>query len=103
MMEQSPDTQTPITRKINKFSKKLLYVVLGLAVVVLVVGLSRTNSWVDATIAAVAFAVAAIPEGKPCDRDNYPSDWCYPLSASPCHHAETCGSRNTRQHDRDLF
>lgn len=65
MMEQSPDTETPITRKINKFSKKLLYVVLGLAVVVLVVGLSRTNSWVDATIAAVAFAVAAIPEGLP--------------------------------------
>lgn len=65
MMEQSTDTQTPITRKINKFSHKLLYVVLGLAVVVFVAGLSRTQSWVDAFIATVAFAVAAIPEGLP--------------------------------------
>lgn len=96
MMDDSTDAQTPITGKINKFSHKLLYIVLGLAVVVFVVGLSRTQSWVDVFTAAVAFAVAAIPEGKPCDRDNYPSDWCFPLSASQCYHAETCGSRNTR-------
>lgn len=65
MMEQNTDTETPITRKINKFSHKLLYVVLGLAVLVFVVGLSRTQSWVDVFTTTVAFAVAAIPEGLP--------------------------------------
>lgn len=65
MMEQNTDTETPITRKISKFSKKLVYVVLGLAVVVFVVGLSRIESWVDVFTTTVAFAVAAIPEGLP--------------------------------------
>lgn len=65
MMDQSPDTETPITRKINKFSHKLLYVVLGLAVLTFVIGLSRTESWVEVFTTTVAFAVAAIPEGLP--------------------------------------
>jgi cation-transporting P-type ATPase F len=65
MMEQSIDTETPITRKINKFSQKLLYVILGVAALVFVVGLSRTGSWVDVFTTTVAFAVAAIPEGLP--------------------------------------
>ncbi len=65
MMDHSPDTQTPIVRKINKFSHKLLYVVLGLAVLVFAIGLSRTQSWVDVVTTTVAFGVAAIPEGLP--------------------------------------
>lgn len=65
MMEQSTDTETPITRKINKFSHKLLYVVLGLAALVFVVGLSQADSWVEVFTTTVAFAVAAIPEGLP--------------------------------------
>ncbi|WP_088889926.1 HAD-IC family P-type ATPase [Leptolyngbya ohadii] len=65
MMEQSTTTETPITRKIGRFSQKLLYVVLSLAALVFVVGLSRTESWVEVFTATVAFAVAAIPEGLP--------------------------------------
>lgn len=65
MMQQSTDTETPITRKINKFSHKLLYVVLGLAALVFAIGLSRTESWVEVFTTTVAFAVAAIPEGLP--------------------------------------
>lgn len=65
MIEQNIETETPITRKINRFSKKLLYVVLGLAALTFVVGLARSEDWVEVFNATVAFAVAAIPEGLP--------------------------------------
>ena len=65
MMDQSGDTVTPITRKINKFSKRLLNIVLGLSVLIFVVGLFRTEAWVEVFGATVAFAVASIPEGLP--------------------------------------
>lgn len=65
MIDRSSDTETPITRKISKFSKKLLYVILGLAALVFAIGLSRSESWVEVFVTTVAFAVAAIPEGLP--------------------------------------
>lgn len=65
LMEQSTEVETPITRKISKFSKKLLYVVLGLAVLNFVVALPQNESWVEVFTTTVAFAVAAIPEGLP--------------------------------------
>jgi cation-transporting P-type ATPase F len=65
LMEQSTEIETPITRKISKFSKKLLYVVLGLAVLNFVVALPQNESWVEVFTTTVAFAVAAIPEGLP--------------------------------------
>lgn len=65
LMEQSTDVETPLTRKIAKFSKKLLYVVLGLAVLTFVVALPQRESWVEVFTTTVAFAVAAIPEGLP--------------------------------------
>lgn len=47
MMQENTDTETPIARKISKFSKKLLYVVLALTALNFIVGLSRTESWVS--------------------------------------------------------
>lgn len=47
MMQENTDTETPIARKISKFSKKLLYVVLALAALNFLVGLSPTESWVS--------------------------------------------------------
>ncbi len=57
--------QTPLTRKIARFSRLLLYVILGLAAVTFIVGLARGESWVEMFMAAVALAVGAIPEGLP--------------------------------------
>ncbi|AFY93757.1 cation-translocating P-type ATPase [Chamaesiphon minutus] len=65
LMEQSTDVETPITRKLGKFSKKLLYIVLGLAVLNFLVALRQNESWVEVFTTTVAFAVAAIPEGLP--------------------------------------
>lgn len=45
MIDQGSETETPIVRKISKFSKKLLYVILSLAALVFVIGLARSESW----------------------------------------------------------
>lgn len=65
LMEQSADIETPITRKLGKFSKNLLYIILGLSVLNFVVALRQNESLVEVFTTTVAFAVAAIPEGLP--------------------------------------
>jgi P-type E1-E2 ATPase len=64
-MENRISLSTPLTRKFEKFSRTLLYVILTLATFTFVVGLGRGGSWVDMFEAAVALAVSAIPEGLP--------------------------------------
>lgn len=57
--------ETPLTRKIAKFSRLLLVVILGLAAVTFLVGWLRGGSASEMLMAAVALAVGAIPEGLP--------------------------------------
>jgi cation-transporting ATPase F len=57
--------ETPLTRKIARFSHMLLYAILALAAITFVVGLIRGQSVFDMFMAAVALAVGAIPEGLP--------------------------------------
>ncbi|MCV3212734.1 HAD-IC family P-type ATPase [Plectonema radiosum NIES-515] len=64
LMEQHTDVSTPLTRKFDKFSQNWLYMVLGLATLTFVVGLSYRN-FQDALEAAVTLTVSAIPEGLP--------------------------------------
>ena len=56
---------TPLTRKIARFSHVLLYAILVLAGLTFAVGLWHGGSAVDMFMAAVAMAVAMIPEGLP--------------------------------------
>ncbi|BCB26123.1 ATPase [Sulfurimicrobium lacus] len=56
---------TPLTRKIERFSKILLYAILGLAAFTVALGLARGETAFDMFMAAVALAVGAIPEGLP--------------------------------------
>lgn len=65
MIAEADVLETPLTQSIAKFSKVLLYVILGLAAITFVVGLLRGEKWVDMFMAAVALAVGAIPEGLP--------------------------------------
>ncbi|MBW4542415.1 MAG: cation-transporting P-type ATPase [Myxacorys chilensis ATA2-1-KO14] len=65
LMQQSSILETPLTRKIDKFSKTLLYVILALAAFTFAVGIAQGFSWVEVFKAAVALAVSAIPEGLP--------------------------------------
>ncbi len=57
--------ETPLTRKIAKFSRLLLVVILLLAAVTFAVGVWRGQSKFEMFMAAVALAVGAIPEGLP--------------------------------------
>ncbi len=56
---------TPLTKQVGKFSKWLLYVILGLAAITFAVGVMRGESVINMFMAAVALAVGAIPEGLP--------------------------------------
>ncbi len=56
---------TPLTRKIARFSRILLFVILGLAALTFLVGLFHGQGLIDLFMAAVALAVAMIPEGLP--------------------------------------
>ncbi|NBD31776.1 MAG: HAD-IC family P-type ATPase, partial [Cyanobacteria bacterium] len=62
-MEKRVSLSTPLTRKFEKFSRTLLYVILILAAFTFVVGLGQGGSWINMFEAAVALAVSAIPEG----------------------------------------
>jgi cation-transporting P-type ATPase F len=65
LMEQSTDLETPLTRKIEQFSKTLLYIILGLAALAFAAVLGEGGAWTEGFKAAVALAVSAIPEGLP--------------------------------------
>lgn len=65
LIETTDQLETPLTRKIARFSNILLYAILALAAITFVAGLIRGQPVVDMFMAAVALAVGAIPEGLP--------------------------------------
>ncbi|MDD5218000.1 MAG: cation-transporting P-type ATPase [Candidatus Omnitrophica bacterium] len=65
LISSAEDLATPLTKKIAHFSHFLLYVILGMAALTFLVGVSRGQSPVEMFMAAVALAVGAIPEGLP--------------------------------------
>jgi len=65
MVQQSTNLTTPLTRKIERFSWRLLYVILGLAALAFAIGLGRGESWIEMFQTAVALAVSGIPEELP--------------------------------------
>ncbi len=65
LMQQGTSLKTPLTRKFDKFSRTLLYIILGIAALMFAVGLGYGYSWTEMFEAAIAFAVSAIPEGLP--------------------------------------
>jgi len=65
LIDQGTSLTTPLTRKFDKFSRTLLYIILGIAALMFAVGLGYGNSWTEMFEAAIAFAVSAIPEGLP--------------------------------------
>jgi cation-transporting P-type ATPase F len=57
--------QTPLTRKIARFSHLLLAVIIALALLTFIIGVARDEPVIDIFMSAVALAVGAIPEGLP--------------------------------------
>jgi Ca2+-transporting ATPase len=65
LIDETVSMETPLTEKIEAFSKVLLYIILTLATFTFVVGILRENSMVEMFMASVALAVGSIPEGLP--------------------------------------
>ena len=65
LISEVVELQTPLTRRIARFSKFLLYVILGLAALTFAIGVVQANPILDMFMAAVALAVGTIPEGLP--------------------------------------
>jgi len=65
LIASAQQLDTPLTRQVASFSRYLLYAILGLAALTFLVGLLHGESWVNMFMAAVALAVAMIPEGLP--------------------------------------
>ncbi len=65
LISSTETLETPLVRKIARFSHILLYAILALATITFAVGLIRGQSAFDMFMAAVALAVGAIPEGLP--------------------------------------
>lgn len=65
LMTSAESLETPLTRKMTEFSRLLLWVIIGFALLTFLVGVWRGASYLDMFMAAVAMAVGAIPEGLP--------------------------------------
>ena len=65
LISSAVELSTPLTKKIAQFSKLVLWVIVGLAVVTFALGVARGEKPVEMFMAAVALAVGAIPEGLP--------------------------------------
>ncbi|WP_421902259.1 HAD-IC family P-type ATPase [Maridesulfovibrio sp.] len=65
LIDSADELETPLTRKITRFSHMLLIAILVLATASFVLGLVRNEPINDIFMAAVALAVGAIPEGLP--------------------------------------
>jgi magnesium-transporting ATPase (P-type) len=65
LVGEATTLETPLTRKISRFSTVLTIAIMGLALLTFVLGTVRGESPTDMLTAAVALAVGAIPEGLP--------------------------------------
>ena len=65
LIASAVEISTPLTRKIAQFSKLVLWVIVGLAVLTFALGVARGEKPVAMFMAAVALAVGAVPEGLP--------------------------------------
>jgi cation-transporting P-type ATPase F len=65
MISGAENLSTPLTRKIAQFSRILLYAILALASLTFIIGIATGGSAIEMFMAAVALAVAAVPEGLP--------------------------------------
>ncbi|HMP60769.1 MAG TPA: HAD-IC family P-type ATPase, partial [Gemmatales bacterium] len=65
LLHETPTLETPLTKSMETFGRIVALVILIVAAAILVVGLARGFSWIDALLAAITLAVPAIPEGLP--------------------------------------
>jgi len=65
MLREATHLETPLMRQMAAVGKWLTVSIVVVAVLLLIVGLARGFHWIEAKLAAITLAVAAIPEGLP--------------------------------------
>lgn len=65
MLQQTADTETPMSRRLEQLGKTLGIAALIICAVIFIVGILYGNSIIHMFMTAVSLAVAAIPEGLP--------------------------------------
>ncbi|MBN8693122.1 MAG: cation-translocating P-type ATPase [Bacteroidetes bacterium] len=65
MVQSADQAATPLEKKLENFSKKLIWITVGLVVVIFVAGLLNGQKFLEMLETSIALAVAAIPEGLP--------------------------------------
>lgn len=65
LLRSTTELDTPLTRALARFGRGLTLAIVAVAVLLFGVGLLRGYAFLDASLAAITLAVAAIPEGLP--------------------------------------
>ena len=65
LVHSSKQAATPLEKKLEEFSKKLIKITIGLVLVIFIIGLINGEEIIGMLQTTVALAVAAIPEGLP--------------------------------------
>ncbi len=65
LVEEQEDTETPLTRKLNKLTTNLIWVILAMAAAFFLIGWLAGKELYQLVQTSIAWAIAAIPEGLP--------------------------------------
>lgn len=65
LIQSAEELQTPLTLKLARFSKQMLYVIVLIACMTFLIGIWRDEEIMITFLTSVAFAVGVIPEGLP--------------------------------------
>lgn len=65
LVQGAEQSATPLEKKLQVFSRKLIYITLALVALIFIVGMFTHGDYVELLETSIALAVAAIPEGLP--------------------------------------
>lgn len=65
LLRETFHAETPLTHSLNQLSRTLTIVITIVSVILIIIGMLRGYTFLEATLAAISLAVAAIPEGLP--------------------------------------
>lgn len=65
LVQSAEQSATPLEKKLQVFSRKLIYLTVVLVVLIFIVGMFTHGNYIELLETSIALAVAAIPEGLP--------------------------------------
>ena len=65
LIQTTATIKSPLTKSLEKIARTITYAILIVSILILIIGIYRNNSFIDAILSAITIAVAAIPEGLP--------------------------------------